>query len=103
MYVAHLSLVDFRSYAAVDLPLRLATLVDAYDSGLEDKLTDLERLALPLAIARQPLWAAGKWLASLDDEKAARRLAAAVTPDVAWALSIMQQLLRWQAAFLPHR
>lgn len=54
---------------------RIATLrsfVDAYDSGLADHLTPAERSALPWALARQPLWEIGGWVASLDDEKLAR-------------------------------
>jgi hypothetical protein len=45
------------------------------DSGLDDPLTHPERAALPLAMARQPLWAVGRWIALLDDESRARRLA----------------------------
>jgi hypothetical protein len=41
-----------------------------------------ERAALPLAIARQPLWAIGGWLATLDGEKTARDLAAVMSADV---------------------
>ena len=52
-----------------------------------------------LAIARQPLWAVGGWLALLDDEGEARRLAAALTGDVGWALQLVGDLSRWQAAF----
>ena len=92
--------LDFlRDIVADEQPRCLARLVDAYDSGLEHKLTDRERLALPLALARQPLWAAGKWLASLDTEETARRLATGVASDVTWALTIVQALPRWQAAF----
>jgi homoserine kinase type II len=90
------------NFRLADDPARLARLVDAYDSGLEPKLTESERLALPLAVARQPLWAAGKWLASLDAEETARRLAAEVASDVAWALRIVQALPQWQAAFGGH-
>src|SRR5262249_9940899 len=79
---------------------RLRRLVDAYDQGLADPLTPAERAALPLAIARQPLWAVGRWLALLDDEARARRLAAEVTSDVEWALQITRDLGRWQAAFV---
>jgi Ser/Thr protein kinase RdoA (MazF antagonist) len=78
---------------------RLRRLVDAYDQGLEDPLTRMERAALPLAIARQPLWAVGRWLALLDDEERARRLAAELSWDVEWALQIMRDIGRWQAAF----
>jgi len=78
---------------------RLRRLVDAYDSGLDEPLTTQEREALPLAIARQPLWAVGKWLALLDDEETARGLAAEMAPDVLWALALIRDRERWQTAF----
>src|SRR5207248_149039 len=46
---------------------RLRRLVDAYDGGLEVPLTAVERAALPWALARQPLWGVGGWVARLDD------------------------------------
>lgn len=78
---------------------RLRRLVDAYDRGLDEPLTSDERAALPLALARQPLWAVGRWLALLDDEERARRLAAEMAWDVEWALQVMRDVGRWQAAF----
>ena len=77
---------------------RLRGLADAYDSGLDDRLTSLERAALPLALARTPLCFIGM-IASLDTEQRARRLAAEMIWDVAWALAIAQNFDRWQAAF----
>lgn len=77
----------------------LRRLVDAYDSGLDEPLTTKEREALPLAIARQPLWAVGRWLALLDAEEAARGLAAELAPDVMWALALIRDRHRWQTAF----
>lgn len=77
---------------------RLPRLVASYEGGLERPLNDAERAALPLAIARQPLWAAGRWLAILDDEIAARRLAAAVPPEIAWARAILRDVARWRDA-----
>lgn len=97
LYFANLDLLS--GVIADEAPRRLARLIDAYDSGLENKLTDREREALPLALARQSLWAAGKWLASLDTEATARRLAAGVASDVTWALGLMQVLPQWQGAF----
>jgi Ser/Thr protein kinase RdoA (MazF antagonist) len=38
-----------------ELPARLARLVGAYDRGLEVPLSEAERAALPLAMARQSL------------------------------------------------
>jgi homoserine kinase type II len=78
---------------------RLRRLVDAYDTGMEDLLTGVERAALPLAMARQPLWAVGRWLALLDDESHARRLAAEMLCDVEAALRLVRDFDRWQTAF----
>ena len=46
----------------------LQPLVLAYASGLGHPLTDRERAAVPWAIARQPLWGIGGWVAVLDDQ-----------------------------------
>jgi len=78
---------------------RLRRLVDAYDRGLDDPLSPIERAALPLALARQPLWWVGRWLALLDDEEQARRGLAAMSWDIEWALQIIRHAGRWQAAF----
>jgi Ser/Thr protein kinase RdoA (MazF antagonist) len=78
---------------------RLRRLVDAYASGLDGPLTTLERAALPWAMARQPLWGIGGWVASLDDVIAARRHAAGMVGDVARALQIVRSIDRWQQAF----
>ena len=63
-----------------ELPARLARLVGAYDRGLEVPLSEAERAALPLAMARQSLSSIGGWVARLDDEAAARRHAAGPGP-----------------------
>ena len=78
---------------------RLRRLVDAYDRGLNHPLTQIERAALPLALARQPLWWVGRWLAVLDDEERARQGLAGMSGDVEWALQVMREAGRWQAAF----
>jgi homoserine kinase type II len=78
---------------------RLADLLRAYDEGTGRPLSAAERAALPLAIARQPLWSIGGWVVWLDDEQAARRHAASVAGEVEWALSLTRDLERWQAAF----
>ena len=77
---------------------RLRTLVDAYDSGLDECLTRAERNVLPLALARTTL-AFIAMIASVDSETGARRLAAEMAPDISWALAIVQDLRRWQYAF----
>ena len=79
-------------------PERLRGLVAAYESGLDRPLSGAERAALPLALARQPLWSIGGWVALLDDEESARRHASATAGEVAWALAMMRELPRWQAA-----
>jgi Ser/Thr protein kinase RdoA (MazF antagonist) len=78
---------------------RLRRLVDAYDRGLDDPLSSVERTALPLAMARQPLWWVGGWLALLDDKAQARRGLAELAWDVEWALQVIREADRWQAAF----
>lgn len=77
---------------------RLRKLVDAYDSGLDDRLTRDERNALPLALARMPLYFVGL-VGALETERQARRLAAEIRPDLRWALGIARDVDRWQNAF----
>ena len=78
---------------------RLADLLRAYDDGTVRPLSAAERSALPLAIARQPLWSIGVWVVWLDDEQAAGRQTASAAGEVQWALSLTRDLDRWQAAF----
>jgi homoserine kinase type II len=78
---------------------RLRALVAAYERGLDERLTSGERAALPLALARAPLCFVGM-IAALDTEQRARRPAAEMIGDVAWALALVQDLDRWQAAFV---
>jgi homoserine kinase type II len=78
---------------------RLRRLVDAYASGLDQPLTTRELAALPWAMARQPLWGIGGWVASLDDAQAARGHAAGLPADVARALHVVYEIDRWQQAF----
>ena len=74
-------------------------LVDAYDRGLDNPLTSIERAALPLALARQPLWWVGRWLPVLDNEEEARQGLAEMSRDLEWALEVIREADRWQAAF----
>lgn len=78
---------------------RLRRLVDAYDRGLANPLSHAERIALPLTLARQPLWSIGGWVALLDDEQSAYQHAMGTAWAVDWALGIMQEIDRWQTAF----
>ena len=63
-----------------------------------DHLTSTERAALPLALARTPLCFVGM-VASVDTEVGAKRLAAEIGWDVAWALALVRDLDRWQSTF----
>ena len=76
----------------------LRELVDAYDSGLECHLSEKERAALPLALARMPLKYARHLLlrTSVEDQRA---VALAEAPELEWALSIAKHPGPWQAAF----
>jgi homoserine kinase type II len=59
----------------LDIPewRRLVALVARYDEGPTNPLTTTERAALPIAVARQPLWSIAVWAAQLDDIATARR------------------------------
>ncbi len=74
----------------------LRPLVNAYDAGLERRLDPAERAALPLALARQPLWSLGVWVAELDDGTVARAHARDLPPALRWAQSIIADLASWQ-------
>ena len=78
---------------------RLKHLVDAYDSGLTHPLSRVERTALPIMIAAQPLWSIGGWVAQLDNETTAQEHATGTVSAVEWALELMQNLERWQTVF----
>ena len=77
---------------------RVRALLDAYEASCQLSLSPHERAALPSAIARQPLWSIGGWVRLLDDDSAARQHAAGSHREVGWALHLMEDLERWQAA-----
>src|SRR5713226_5594261 len=76
----------------------LRELVDAYDSALERHLSEEERAALPLVLARTPLKYARHLLlrGSAADQ---RDVAMAEAPDLEWALSIAKRPGPWRDAF----
>jgi Ser/Thr protein kinase RdoA (MazF antagonist) len=76
----------------------LAALVDRYDSGTARPLTSTERAALPVAVARQPLWSITVWAAYLDDVATARRHIRGHLTAVQNGLTILAELDRYQAA-----
>jgi Ser/Thr protein kinase RdoA (MazF antagonist) len=69
-------------------PTQLTELVDAYETGLGTRLSQHERAAIPLAMARQPLWSIAVWVALLDSQATARRHLAATAPELTWALHL---------------
>lgn len=77
---------------------RLRKLIDAYDDGLDENLSQAERVALPLALARTPL-AFIAMIADIDLDEAAKRHADGMAQDVQWGLAIAKQLQLWQEAF----
>lgn len=79
----------------------LRDLVDAYDTGTTRPLSRAERLALPLAIARQPAWSVGRWVCELDESEA-REHATAAAAELPVARQIMNDLSDWQAALQVH-
>ena len=77
----------------------LTPLVRAYAHQLTTPLTDDEMTALPVCLARQPLWNYGIWLVADTDDDHARRDAMSSAPAVARALEIMTEPDRWTEAF----
>jgi homoserine kinase type II len=78
---------------------KLRALVDAYNSGLDDSLSDSERRAIPLAIVGAALGFIAM-IADADSEGARRGLAADMAPDIVWAGAIVDDLDRWQKAMV---
>jgi homoserine kinase type II len=91
-------------YTSVDItditrdPAQLAELVGAYESGLGTRLPRHERAAIPLGIARQPLWSIAVWVALLDDRDTARRHLAATAPELTWARQLTSRITLLQNA-----
>lgn len=73
-------------------PAPLTELAAAYESGLGTRLPQHERAALPLAMARQPLWSVSVWVGLLDDQDTARRHLAATGPELEWALRLTSRI-----------
>jgi Ser/Thr protein kinase RdoA (MazF antagonist) len=91
-------------YTSVDItditgdPARLARLLSAYEAGLGTRLSQDERAAIPLAMARQPLWSIAVWVALLDNQGTARRHLAATAPELNWALQLASRITQVQDA-----
>lgn len=79
---------------------QLTPLVHAYASQLTTPLTGAELTALPITLARQPLWTYGTWLVA-DNDDHARREALSNAPAIARALEIATEPAPWAQAFNP--
>jgi Ser/Thr protein kinase RdoA (MazF antagonist) len=93
LYYTSVDIVDITSD-----PVQLADLVGAYEAGLGTRLHQHERAALPLAIARQPLWSIAVWVALLDNQDTARRHLAATGAELEWALQLTGRIAQVQDA-----
>jgi Ser/Thr protein kinase RdoA (MazF antagonist) len=88
---------EFGLATSQDRIAALQPLVRAYASGLDNPLADAEREVLPWAIARQPLWGIGGWVAVLDDQDTARAHAHATFPAIRRALQLVADVHSWHA------
>lgn len=77
----------------------LAGLADAYDSGTRRPLSPAERHALPLVLARQPLWSIAVWAAQLDDPDAVAAHLDGHELALARARNILENLDHWVEVF----
>lgn len=75
------------------------SLVDAYDDQTTRPLALEERLALPLAMARQPAWSVGRWIVELDEPDAMLHAAQAAT-EFGVAQQILAELSLWQDSLI---
>ena len=97
-----LALTSF--FAVWDLeagPTAVAALVDAYDGAAVTPLSAEERAALPLAIARQPLWSIGVWAAELDDAGTVRAHLDGHDEALRIGRTIVDDLGEWRRAMQP--
>jgi len=77
----------------------LKQLLNLYESGLNTRLTETERIALPIAIALQALWGIGGWVVKLDDENTARNHVSGMAWELEQCKYIMDNLDEWQEIF----
>lgn len=74
-----------------------ARLVDAYDSGLDVRLSTDERRAIPLAIVRTALGFVAM-IADADTDEVIHRLAREAAPNIAWASPMLEEIDAWTLA-----
>lgn len=82
-----------------DVVRALAGLADVYDSGTRRPLSPAERQALPLVLARQPLWSIAVWAAQLDDSDAVAAHLDGHELALARARNILDDIDHWVEVF----
>lgn len=75
----------------------IARIVNAYDSGLDEPLTDEERSALPFALARTILYGL-RYIAASSDDAAVQDRVRGDASDVDWSLDLVRSPETWQNA-----
>lgn len=95
----YFTLWDLDAAGHSDPRSELAALVDAYDSGTQRPLSNVEREALPIALARQPLWSIGVWAAQLDDPIAVAAHLQGHEKALQRAANILKDFEYWWATF----
>jgi homoserine kinase type II len=95
----YFTLCDLDAAGHSDPAGTLATLTQAYDLGAQRRLSDHEREALPVALARQPLWSIARWAAELDHPDAVRAHLRGHQTALERAGTILADLDRWREAF----
>ncbi len=87
-----------RGYESPERQQILAQLLNAYDEGLDTKLSAAERTAVPFSLARTVLCFVGM-LPSIESREERRTLVQEIDPDLKWSLEIVRTAQRWQSAF----
>jgi Ser/Thr protein kinase RdoA (MazF antagonist) len=97
LYFADAQFMLFDPFAG-DRIKQLRRMLRAYDEALDRPLTDAEWMALPYALARQPLWGIGNWALSLDEETAARAYVQDMGWYLKWGISMVENADGWREA-----
>ncbi len=84
---------------AEDHKSMLASLLRAYNGGLKIPLGSDDLAALPLAMARQPLWCIGGWCVQAEHDNDVRIRISDMLYYVDWAHKIIDELDEWHQVF----
>ena len=100
LYFVHISEGYCKNDAiSAERAIELKQLLELYESGLNIRLSETEKTALPIAVALQALWGIGGWVALLDDERAAQNHASGMMWELERCSYIMDNLNEWQSMF----